>query len=131
MKTYVFCLSLFVYLAASGQNSLKTENVFIITTDGFRWQEVFTGADSNLINDKQFVEDAGLIKQMYWDSTAELRRKKLMPFFWNTIATQGQLFGNRFYRNKVNVRNIFKISYPGYNEMLTGYPDPVFIPNIP
>ena len=131
MKTCAFCLSLFIYLAVSGQNSLKTENVFIITTDGFRWQEVFTGADSSLINDGHFVADASLIKQMYWDTTADLRRKKLMPFFWNTIATQGQLFGNRLCQNKVNIRNIFKISYPGYNEMLTGYPDPVFIPNIP
>ncbi|MFI5155863.1 MAG: alkaline phosphatase family protein [Chitinophagales bacterium] len=131
MKTRIFCLSLFIHLAASGQNSLKTENVFIITTDGFRWQEVFTGADSSLITDGRFVEDVDLIKQMFWDSSAELRRKKLMPFFWNTIATQGQLFGNRFCQNKVNVRNLFKISYPGYNEMLTGYPDPVFIPNIP
>ncbi|MBL7748297.1 MAG: hypothetical protein JNM19_12750, partial [Chitinophagaceae bacterium] len=26
------------------------ENLFIITTDGFRWQEVFNGADSLLIN---------------------------------------------------------------------------------
>ncbi len=62
---------------------------------------------------------------------ADLRRKKLMPFFWNLIAENGQLYGNRQLGNKVNVKNFFKISYPGYNELLTGYADPIFIPNIP
>ena len=54
-----------------------------------------------------------------------------MPFFWSTIASQGQLYGNRLYENRIDVANFYKISYPGYNEMLTGFPDPVFIPNIP
>ena len=30
---------------------LQTENVILITLDGVRWQEVFTGADRNIIND--------------------------------------------------------------------------------
>jgi hypothetical protein len=77
------------------------------------------------------VEDTALLKESYWDSSAELRRQKLMPFFWNTIARQGQLYGNRLYENKVDVTNWYKISYPGYNEMLTGYADPIFIPNVP
>ena len=29
---------------------LKTKNVILITTDGLRWQEVFTGAEQALIN---------------------------------------------------------------------------------
>ena len=51
------------------------------------------------------------------------RRQKLMPFFWNTIATKGMLFGNRTIGNKVDVANPHWFSYPGYNEILTGYPD--------
>ncbi|MEO7768130.1 MAG: alkaline phosphatase family protein, partial [Ferruginibacter sp.] len=31
----------------------------------------------------------------------------------------------------VNMKNMYKISYPGYNEILTGYADPHFIPNSP
>jgi Type I phosphodiesterase / nucleotide pyrophosphatase len=128
----IICFSfLLISEASSAQSDTGTENIFIITTDGFRWQEVFTGADSNLVNDPEYVQDTALLKQLYWDSTAELRRKKLMPFFWNTIAKNGQLYGNRLYQNKMDVMNIYKISYPGYNEMLTGYPDPFFIPNIP
>jgi Type I phosphodiesterase / nucleotide pyrophosphatase len=122
-----------ILISASGFSQAGTdpENIFIITTDGFRWQEVFSGADASLISNSRFVEDSSLLKQLYWDSTAEGRRQKLMPFLWNTIARQGQVYGNRLYQNKMNVANMYKISYPGYNEMLTGYPDPFFIPNVP
>jgi hypothetical protein len=30
----------------------KTENVFIIMTDGFRWQDLYGGADSTLMNSR-------------------------------------------------------------------------------
>ena len=116
---------------AECQSDSSTQNIFIITTDGFRWQEMFTGADSELINDQRFVADPALLKQLYWDPTAEGRRQKLLPFFWNTIAKQGQIYGNRDFQNNMDVTNMYKISYPGYNEMLTGYADPIFIPNIP
>ncbi len=46
-----------------------------------------------------------------------------MPFFWNVIAQQGMLAGNRNYDNKVNVANPYAISYPGYNEIFTGITD--------
>ncbi|GAC1417016.1 MAG: hypothetical protein NVS1B13_11030 [Flavisolibacter sp.] len=100
-----------------------TKNVFIITTDGFRWQEVFKGADSLLISNPRYVKDTSLAKKLFWDSDLTVRRRKLLPFFWNVIAAEGQLLGNRDYDNKVNVKNIYKISYPGYNELLTGYAD--------
>ena len=54
-----------------------------------------------------------------------------MPFFWNVIVKQGQLYGNRNLNNKVNVKNPYKISYPGYNELLSGYADPLPIMNAP
>jgi hypothetical protein len=115
---------------SGGESRTPTEHIFIITTDGFRWQEIFAGADSSMINDDHFVKDKTLMKDLYWDSTADLRRRKLMPFFWNVIAKEGQLYGNRALDNKVNMSNAYWISYPGYNELLSGYPDPVFIPNL-
>jgi hypothetical protein len=130
MKNAFLLPLLLLFFSLSAQSSLKTRNIFIITTDGFRWQEVFTGADSTIINDPQYVQDTSLIKDQYWDSNREERRKKLMPFFWNVIASKGQLYGNRLENSRVNVKNIFKISYPGYNEMLSGYADPLFIPNL-
>jgi hypothetical protein len=106
-------------------------NIIVITTDGFRWQEVFRGADSLLIRNPAYVQDTSLMMEQFWSNDVNERRKKLLPFFWNIINKKGMLAGNRDYGNKVNVANLFKISYPGYNEMMTGYPDPLFIPNLP
>ena len=100
-----------------------SENLFIIITDGFRWQEVFNGADSLLINNETFTEDTATLKSMYWANTKEERRKRLMPFFWNVVANKGQLIGNRDLKSKMNVANIYSVSYPGYNEIFTGTTD--------
>ncbi|HEU4470680.1 MAG TPA: hypothetical protein VFR58_06340 [Flavisolibacter sp.] len=129
MKTaivFLICL-----LLARGSRAQEAGNVFIITTDGFRWQEVFSGADSILINDPAYVKDTALLRQFFWHADPVERRKKLMPFFWTVIADQGQLYGNRNFSNKVNVKNLYKISYPGYSELLTGYADPVPVFNTP
>jgi hypothetical protein len=99
------------------------ENLFIITIDGFRWQEIFTGADVNLISDPDCTPDTATMKSMYWSENTEERRKKLMPFLWNIIGKKGQLYGNRKYDNKVNTANIYRFSYPGYNEIFTGHTD--------
>jgi hypothetical protein len=107
-----------------------SECVFIITTDGFRWQELFSGADPAMIDDTQLVKDPATVSQSYGAASPEERRKKLMPFFWSVIATQGQLYGNRSYHNRVGMSNLYWISYPGYNEILTGYADPVLNPNL-
>ncbi|MBL7747536.1 MAG: alkaline phosphatase family protein, partial [Chitinophagaceae bacterium] len=99
------------------------ENLFIITTDGFRWQEVFNGADSLLINSEDFTSDTSTLKLLYWAADPGERRKKLLPFFWHVIAAKGQIYGNRELGNKVDVANLYSLSYPGYNEMLTGHAD--------
>jgi hypothetical protein len=131
MKIAICTLLFFSAGNCLAQADSSSENIFIITTDGFRWQEVFNGADAALIGNTEYVEDSFLLKQLYWDSTAALRREKLMPFLWKTVAKEGRIYGNRLYQNYSNVSNVYKISYPGYNEMLTGYPDPIFIPNVP
>ena len=132
MKPVFLCLLLLlIYSALLSQPTFKTKNIFIITIDGFRWQEVYTGADPALICNRKFVEDTSLMKQIYWDEDPLVRRSRLMPFFWNVIAENGQLYGNRLFENKVNVKNIYKISYPGYNEILTGRTDPRIILNLP
>lgn len=98
-------------------------NVFVITLDGFRWQELFKGADSSLLNDAADTEEAISTKELFWAKTESERRRKLMPFFWSTVVGEGQIFGNRRYKNYVNVSNIYALSYPGYNEMFTGTTD--------
>jgi hypothetical protein len=121
MKKFLIALVMLQSLAGFTQNR-KTENVIIVTLDGMRWQEVFGGIDSALMVNKKYTHDsAGAAK--YWSSDALERRKKLFPFFWNTISAQGQLYGNRDIGSNVDNANPYKFSYPGYNEIFTGYPD--------
>ena len=103
----------------------RIKNVIIVTTDGMRWQEIFNGADRKLANDKAFNQsDSATILKKYWDENSEVAREKLLPFIWGTIAKQGQIYGNRVLGNNVNTANTYWFSYPGYNEIFTGYPDP-------
>ena len=121
MKKILFALLLFSTLTCFSQ---KTENVIIVTTDGFRWQEVFGGMDKDIANNKRFHHgDSSYIFSTYWADNAEDRRKKLMPFFWSTLADKGRLYGNRTYGNLVNVTNPYWFSYPGYSEIMCGYAD--------
>src|ERR1035441_9700701 len=38
-------------LCASAAFAAKTQNVVLIVSDGLRWQEIFTGAEEDLLND--------------------------------------------------------------------------------
>ena len=107
------------------------ENIFIITTDGYRWQELFSGAEADILFDTKYVNDTAAMRCMYWANTSEERRKKLMPFTWNYISANGQLWGNRNYGNLVSVANPYHLSYAGYNEIFTGYADRAIINNKP
>ncbi len=91
--------------------------VFLISTDGLRPQEVFTGAELALIGKDE------ALKREFWRDTPEARREALMPFFWGTIARQGQVYGDRAKGSIAQVTNGRNFSYPGYNEFLCGFPD--------
>ena len=131
MKICLFVFaSITFYISSFAQSIAQTKNIIIITTDGFRWQEVFRGADSTILHNTQQVKDTALMCAQYWDDNVIERRKKLMPFFWNVIAKQGQLSGNRDVNNDMNVKNLYKISYPGYNEIFTGSADRTLNPNL-
>lgn len=101
----------------------RTENIVIITLDGLRWQEVFKGIDSVLTENNEYTPGAKDLYDHFGSETPETRRELLLPFFWKTIAKKGQIWGNRQLGNKVNVSNPHWFSYPGYNEIFTGYPD--------
>jgi hypothetical protein len=124
--TFVLCI---FTIQSNAQPNQPLPNIFIITTDGFRWQEIFNGADSLIINNPAYVKDTALLNQMYWDNDLNERRKMLMPFVWQTLAKKGSLYGNRNYENKVSVANAYRFSYAGYNEILTGYADPYITSN--
>lgn len=105
----------------------NTDYVILVTTDGFRWQELFGGADSLLIRNTNYVKDTADLAQRFWAPSADERRQRLLPFFWSTFGQDGQVYGNRHLNNQVNVANHKWFSYPGYNELLTGAPDDTHI----
>ncbi|MBO9659633.1 MAG: hypothetical protein J7527_12490, partial [Chitinophagaceae bacterium] len=42
------------------------QNLIIVTIDGFRWQELFGGADEQLISNEKYTADAETMKTLYW-----------------------------------------------------------------
>ncbi len=101
----------------------KTNNIIFITFDGLRWEEVFYGADSILIHSDDYTKNKKQMLKEYWHSSDQIRREQLMPFFWNTIINQGQLYGNIRSGSIASLENPYRFSYPGYSEMLVGYVD--------
>ncbi len=102
----------------------RTENVFLIISDGLRWQEVFNGAEDALLSTNGGVKNVELLRNQFWRETPEQRREALFPFLWNVVGKHGQIFGNQTKGSVVKVTNGLKFSYPGYNEAFTGAPDP-------
>ena len=122
-------LSLFLSSAATGVE-LKTHNIFLITTDGLRWEEVFRGADEAMINETfGRISDTNAVRAKYWRASPAERRAALMPFLWSTGVQQGQLLGNRNLKCDFRVSNPHHFSYPGYSEFLTGVVDPTIQSN--
>jgi hypothetical protein len=116
--------------AAQAPAAHKTQNVIVVMMDGLRWQEVFGGADPELIKTLgpealgSPKERAANAEKFYLRPNPEERRKVLMPFLWTVVAAQGQIFGNRDLGSESQVTNGLNFSYPGYNETLTGFADP-------
>lgn len=103
----------------------KTRNILLVTTDGLRWQELFGGADPELMNKENGgVENVAALNDEFGGATPELRRKALMPFLWSVMARNGQLYGNANAGSEARVTNGRNFSYPGYNEIFTGWADP-------
>lgn len=113
----------FTLITVVGLRAQEANKVVLITLDGYRWQELFTGADPALIGNANYVDRADELAERFWSESAAQRRVLLTPFIWTTISGKGQLHGNRLLGSKVNLTNSMWFSYPGYNEILTGSAD--------
>ncbi len=110
-------------LDGAGAQTTRARNVVIVTIDGFRWQELFTGAERALFR-KTSTGDPSPEEKRFGRDTPEARRSALMPFFWSVLAPRGQVFGDPSKQSVSRVTNGLWFSYPGYNEILSGAPDP-------
>ena len=102
-------------------------NVLVVTLDGMRWQEVFNGMSAELLTQKEGgVSDAAKksIEGRFGATAPEQRREKLLPYLWTVVAKTGQVFGDPSKGSDARVTNGMRFSYPGYNEILSGFPDP-------
>jgi hypothetical protein len=88
--------------------------VVLVTIDGYRWQDLFRGADPTLVQDERY-------RARYVD--APNRAEALTPFLLS-FAQEGALIGNRDQGSCARVSNDFWFSYPGYAEMMAGRPNP-------
>ncbi len=127
MKLALVCSLLIAALVSTGVPApapQQAENVVLFTFDGLRLQEVFGGADEALLSEEAGgVEGVDALRQRFWRPTAEERRRTLLPFLWDVVVPGGQLYGNRWRGSEVRVTNGRNFSYPGYHEMLGGFPD--------
>jgi len=126
-KSFVLCLLGWVallYAMPAASAELKTQNLILVTLDGVRVQEVFSGLDETIaIHDQQQIYseiDTG--RARYGQGGPEQRRAALLPNLWNHLAPQGMVLGNPAYDNHVKVQNRILWSTPGYTEMMTGGP---------
>lgn len=104
-------------------SAAASTNLVLITIDGFRWQELFAGADPSLLNNKKFVREEHHVKEKFWHDNETERRELLMPFFWQTIVKNGMVIGNRKIGSNMSIANRWHFSYPSYSEIFTGVID--------
>lgn len=128
MRTFLFiigfgflAITLHAQTSSATTGTIKTENLLIIGWDGVRWQEIFTGVDSAIMNDRTYTKRGPEMRSAFWDNDPNVRRKKLLPFFWSTISEHGQLYGNRLLGNKVDVANRYHVTQAGFTETLIGF----------
>ncbi len=112
-------------LAAQEPQGKKEGLVILVTIDGLRAPEVLGGLDRTLCN-KEIggVKHPGKLRDRYDAKTRAERRRRLMPFLWNTLVPKGQLFGDESKGSPSRLVNKRCFSYPGYAELLQGFVDP-------
>lgn len=126
MRRFVLALALvLVPTLASAGSPVEGQHLILVTMDGTRWQDVFRGPDPALVAEPKFTHPD-------WKETVEKAWGSgpgVMPFLHSMPANGGVLYGNRDAGECMAVTNPMWFSYPGYNELLTGRPDPAITTN--
>src|SRR5687767_8668717 len=90
LRRFLWLLLLVALIHSISAAETKTRNVFLLTADGLRWQEVFRGAE-DLSFAKEFGNhgNSNAIRKEFLRETSEARREVLMPFLWGAVAKRG------------------------------------------
>src|SRR5215211_3158039 len=109
---------------AGRQPAATRDSLVLITLDGVRTSEIFTGLDADVFR-STLGKEAKLDDQPAYTrlsgATPQERPEKLMPFFWRELMVRhGSIAGNTALNSAVTLTNTHRFSYPGYSEILTG-----------
>src|SRR5262245_21613940 len=74
-----------------------TQNIVLVTLDGVRTQEFFSGMDETIAASEEDsgIDEIEVVRKRYWRETPEARREALMPKLWTELAPQGVVLGNK------------------------------------
>ncbi len=112
--------------AGLGAQAPDDARVILVTFDGVRTAEFFGGLDSSIAlhKDASGVDDPARLLRDYDAPDAVSRRRRLMPFFWDSLAPRGIVLGDPALGGGVTITNPHGFSAPGYFEILTGQAQP-------
>lgn len=115
-----------LFITFGAHAELQTRNVILVTIDGVRIQELFSGMDRLLADDaaRREISEDEILRQRYWRPDAQQRREALLPVLWKQLAPMGIVLGNKARGSSVLVSNAVKWSSPGYSEIMTGAAHP-------
>lgn len=100
------------------------KRLIVVSIDGLRSEELFSGVEKALISKDHGVDNVGQLEADFWRDSPEVRRKLLLPFLWSKFESdQGWVAGDLEKDSVVVIENRRYFSYPGYNEFLTGFGD--------
>lgn len=114
-------------MATAAQAADNGRRLVLVTLDGLSWTEVFRGADPGRVANPEFTAEREATAKAFV-APAD-RAAALMPFLHGVVAREGVLLGDRDHGGCAAVGNDQWFSYPGYNELLTGKPDPAITSN--
>lgn len=128
MRRIVAVAALLAVLWAGDAGALPADpRLVLVTLDGLSWTDVFRGAEPARAADPVFVSSPTEIRRTFVDVPD--RRQALMPFLNGVMAREAVVVGDRDAGSCMAVANDQWFSYPGYNEILTGRPDPAIRSN--
>jgi len=52
----------------------------------FAGREIFNGADSIILNNPLYVKDTALLKQLFWDTSVDERRKNADAIYLENVS---------------------------------------------